>query len=176
VLPNIHLHWEYGPRKSVFWKPTDTMKPNMMPNAVLESTKSVYVSYAVRTCSYVPHLPHHCQGTTNVLWRRLCSVDGSGRGLCSDGETEKESRNEQVRPVVGRSHPYTSNERDDAGNEDGTTASKVFVEGRVRPTTDESGAQVWGTVKQTLVKSAMPPKIQIRLTWSQTSVIPNSSK
>lgn len=34
VEASIHLHWEYSPRKSVFWKATDTTKPIMIPNAV----------------------------------------------------------------------------------------------------------------------------------------------
>jgi hypothetical protein len=34
VLPNIHLHCEYSPRKSQFSNATDTTNPSMMPNAV----------------------------------------------------------------------------------------------------------------------------------------------
>jgi hypothetical protein len=34
VDPNIHRHWVFGPRKSVYWKATDATKPSIMPNAV----------------------------------------------------------------------------------------------------------------------------------------------
>jgi hypothetical protein len=34
VLANIHLHCEPSPRIVVFWKATETTKPNMMPKAV----------------------------------------------------------------------------------------------------------------------------------------------
>jgi hypothetical protein len=34
VLPNIHLHGEFSPRKVKFWKATETTKPSIMPKAV----------------------------------------------------------------------------------------------------------------------------------------------
>ena len=93
------------------------------------------VSVCLTRSSYIgncSHLPHHGKGSTNGLWRGLGGVNGRSRGLCTDGEPEHETRDEEIRPyrksklsvallldailptaVSGR-HPDTGDERNDA--------------------------------------------------------------
>ena len=52
-----------------------------------------------------PHLPHHREGAADVLWRRLSSIDGCCARLGADGESESETSNEEVWPVVRSGHP-----------------------------------------------------------------------
>lgn len=77
-----------------------------------------------------PHLPHHGESTTDVFGCGFGGVHRSGTGLCADGETEGETSDEKVDPVVGGTHPDTSDERDEAGDEDGSAASEIFLQAR----------------------------------------------
>lgn len=114
-----------------------------------------------------PHLPHHGEGSTDGLWRRFGSVDRRSRGLCADSESKHEARDKEVWPYRSRQlsvhtsfgeslltalsgrHPDTGDERDDARDEDGSTAAKELVQGCVGPASDETRAKVRSPVKQT---------------------------
>lgn len=74
-----------------------------------------------------PHLPHHGESTTNVLWCRFGSVYRRCARLGTDSETKGESSYKKVYPVVRSSHPDASNCRNRAGNEDRSATSKEFL-------------------------------------------------
>ena len=97
-----------------------------------------------------PHLPHHSEGTADVLGGRLGGVDGGGGGLGADGETKSETGDEEVGEGVGGGHPETSDDGDGAGEEDGEATATDLVEDGVGPAAEEGRAQVGSAVHETL--------------------------
>lgn len=115
-----------------------------------------------------PHLPHHGKGSADGLWCRFGGIDGRGRGFCTDSKSEHETCDKKIGPyreselsvhasfdealltAVSGCHPDTGDERNDAGDEDGSTTAEVLVQRRVGPAPDETRAEVRSTVKQTL--------------------------
>ena len=51
--------------------------------------------------------------------------------------------------AIGSCHPDTGDEGNDTGDEDGTTTSEVLVKRRIGPATDETRAEIRGSIKQT---------------------------
>lgn len=97
-----------------------------------------------------PHLPHHGEGAANVLRGRFGGVDGRGGGLGADGETKGKTGDQQVGKGVGGSHPEASDNRNEAGDEDGETTSTNLVKDGVGPAPDQGRTGVGGTVEETL--------------------------
>ena len=114
---------------------------------VLESNRHDETQHDAKSS---PHLPHHCKGTTNILWCRFCRVDGSRGRFRTHSESEEEARNQEVRPTVRCSHPDSRDERYDARNEDGSAATEELVERCVGPAAEKGGAEVRSAVEQTL--------------------------
>ena len=90
-----------------------------------------------------PHLPHHDESATNDWRGALSSVDGDGRRLGADTETEEEARDEEVPPGVGHALPDASREREEGTNEDGATTAEPPVERGGAPATDQTTAQLY---------------------------------
>jgi hypothetical protein len=147
VLANIHLHWDPSPRMVVFWKATETTKPNMIPKAVhichimVRAPRMFLGADSAAYTGVVDDLAPTAKPRAKRAINRLTQL-----GVVSD---EREVRS-LLDLLVGGGHPDTSDEGDDTRDEDCSTAAKVVIERRVAPASDECRAKIRRTVEQAL--------------------------
>lgn len=88
------------------------------------------------------NVPHHYHSATNDRRCALCGVDGYRSRLGTDTEPENETSNEEMLPGIGYTLPDTSDEREEGGDEDRSTAAKHTIQWCSQPTTDQTTAQL----------------------------------
>ena len=124
---------------------TFAQKPRNIPKARKSKMRSDFCSVYALGCVpplTSPQLPTHDERTTNGRGRVLSSKDGDGGALSSHADTENQTDNEELLPVVRETRGDGCDDEDDGGDENCSAATKVVVQRVTEPASAESRGNV----------------------------------
>lgn len=95
-----------------------------------------------------PHLPCHDKTSTNRGRYVFGGVNWYGRSLGAHTNTEEETTDEQLVPVLRESRANDREQTENSREEDGPTSTKVVVQGVRQPAPEESGSNIRSGIDQ----------------------------